>query len=101
MASGGKRQRKYDLPVNRRQRESIEAELSAIPPLDPLLARLMSIEGFVDYYLRMVGLYPSNRLAYERLEDFYVTLTGKRRYSEFKSFTIVLTRYLKGINAEK
>ena len=58
MGSNGKRQRRFDFPINRQQRESIESELSAIPTLDPRFANLMSVAGFIDYYLRRVGLYP-------------------------------------------
>lgn len=83
------------------QRNNLEAELAAIPPLDPKLSKIMSAEGFIDYYLRMVSLYPSNRLAYERLEEFYENLTGQRRYSDFKSFLIILDRYLKSIPKPK
>lgn len=97
MGVRGKRQQRYDLPINRQQRESIERELSDIPALDPRLSKLMSVEGFIDYYLRMIGLYPSNRLAYEKLEEFHETLIGRRRYSDFKSFLIILDRYLKSI----
>lgn len=94
MAGNRNRKIRCNLPINRQQRDAIEAELAAIPLLDARLSKIMSAEGFIDYYLRMVSLYPSNRLAYERLEEFYETLTGKRRYSDFKSFLIVLKRYL-------
>jgi hypothetical protein len=42
----------------------------------------------------MQDLYPSQREAYERLEDFHIDVTGHRRYSEFSSFRRVLFRSL-------
>ncbi len=93
MAANGKIPH-WDTPAKRRRRERIESELQAIPTIDPVLARLLSTEGFVDYYLEMRDLYSSQREAYERLEDFYISVTGYRRYSEFNSFRKVLTRKL-------
>lgn len=76
------------------QRERIEAELAAIPPVDPRLKELMTQVGFIAAFNRMAPYYESDRLAYERLEDFHITLTGERRYSEFKSFLIIMKRFL-------
>lgn len=84
----------WDTPDKRRRRERIESELQAIPPVDPGLAKLLSTEGFADFYLLMRDVYPSQRLAYERLEDFYISVTGHRRYSEFNSFRKVLDRLI-------
>lgn len=76
------------------ERAKIESELSAIPPLHPAIRRITSAEGFADYYLRMRDLYDTQLEAYERLEDFHIAITGKRRYSEFDSFRRVVNRYL-------
>jgi hypothetical protein len=76
------------------RREQIEAELSSIPVLPTATRKLTSREGFADYYLAMQDLYPSQRLAYERLEDFHIDVTGHRRYSEFNSFRKSLDRLL-------
>ena len=73
-------------PQSLQQRERIEAELSAIIPIDPRLKELMSDVGFIAAFNKMAPYYESDRLAYDRLEDFYITLTGNRRYSEFRSF---------------
>lgn len=70
----------------------VEAELKALDPLSPEVRRFLSFEGFAELYLRMRDLYPTQLEAYERLEDFYITITGKRRYSEFSSFRRVLNR---------
>lgn len=61
-------------------------------PLSVEVRRFLSFEGFADMYLRMRDLYPTQLEAYERLEDFYINLTGRRRYSEFSSFRRVLNR---------
>ncbi len=76
-----------------RERERLEAELAEIEPMCELARRLTSAEGFVDYYLEMRDLYHTQQEAYERLEDFHVAITGRRRYSEFDSFRVVCNRY--------
>jgi len=86
--------RHWDSPSKQQRRERVEAELSAIPALDPTVRRLISADGFADYFLNMQDLYPSHREAYERLEDFHISVTGRRRYAEFDSFRTVLGRYL-------
>lgn len=88
-----KQYRRYHSPVITAERERIEAQLSALTPLAPEMRRFLSFEGFAELYLRMRDLYPTQLEAYERLEDFYITITGKRRYSEFSSFRKVLNRY--------
>lgn len=77
------------------ERSKIELELSAIPPLHPAICKITSAEGFADYYLRMRDLYDTQLEAYERLEDFHIAITGKRRYSEFDSFRRICGRVLK------
>ncbi|MBO7195165.1 MAG: hypothetical protein J6V27_03925 [Alistipes sp.] len=89
-----KQYQRYNSSVIRAEREKVEAELNAINPLSPEVRNLFSFEGFADYYLRMRDLYPTQLDAYERLEDFYIAITGKRRYSEFSSFRRVLNRIL-------
>ena len=84
-----------DAPHNVARRDKIESELSAIPRIDPAMKKLLSAEGFADYYFEMIDLYPSQMEAYERLEDFHIQITGRRRYSEFDSFRKVLDRRLK------
>lgn len=88
-----------DAPHKKARRERIESELTAIPRIDPATRKLTSAEGFADYYFEMQDLYPSQREAYERLEDFHIDITGRRKYSEFNSFRKVLDRILaKGRN---
>jgi len=89
------RVRPCDAPQKVARREKIESELSAIPRIDPVMKKLLSAEGFADYYFEMMDLYPSQMEAYERLEDFHIQVTGRRRYSEFDSFRKVLDRRLK------
>lgn len=84
-----------DAPHKVARRERIESELSAIPKIDVALQKLISADGFADYYFEMQDLYPSQMEAYERLEDFHIQVTGRRRYSEFDSFRKVLDRRLK------
>ena len=82
-------------PHKAARREKIESELSAIPIMNQAMRKLLSAEGFADYYFDMENLYPSKREAYERLEDFHIRVTGHRKYSEFHSFRKTLHRKLK------
>ena len=91
----------WESPHRKARRERIEAELAAIPPMDPAMRKLLSAEGFADYFLRMEGLYPSNREAYERLEDFHIEIMGKRKYAEYESFRKTLRRQLITIRSNK
>ncbi len=86
---------RHNSPAAKARRERFEAELSAIPRIPPAFLKLSSPEGFADYYLEIRDLYPSCREAYERLEDFYLAATDRRRYAEFDSFRTVLRRQLK------
>lgn len=87
-----KQYKRYHSPVIAAEREKVEAELKAMDPLMPEVRHFLSFEGFAELYLRMRDLYPTQLEAYERLEDFYISITGKRRYSEFSSFRRVLNR---------
>ena len=84
-----------DAPHKVARRKKIESELSAIPRMDPAMKKLLSAEGFIDYFFKMQDLYPSQLAAYERLEDFHINVAGRRRYSEFDSFRKVIERKLK------
>lgn len=67
------------------QREAVERELEAIAPLSAEHLRLLSTEGFIDYYLRMAELYPTREDAYERLEVFYKRIFHRRKYADMRS----------------
>ncbi|MDO5496955.1 MAG: hypothetical protein Q4F45_03655 [Alistipes sp.] len=67
------------------QREVVERELEAIAPLSSEHLRLLSTEGFIDYYLRMAELYPTREDAYERLEVFYKRIFHRRKYADMRS----------------
>ncbi len=86
--------KKKSTPRQLSERERIETELSSIPKQHPKIAKITSAEGFVDYYLSTRDLYNTQLEAYERLEDFHIAITGKRRYAEFDSFRVILNRYL-------
>ena len=73
------------------QREAVERELEAIAPLSAEHLRLLSTEGFIDYYLRMAELYPTREDAYERLEVFYKRIFHRRKYADMRS----LLRHIK------
>jgi len=72
--------KRYPSPVIAAERKRVEAELSAMNPLEPEMRHFLSFEGFAELYLRMRDLYPTQLEAYERLEHCYISITGKRRY---------------------
>lgn len=84
--------KRYHSSVITAEREKVEADLSAINPLSPEARNFHLFNGFAEMYLRMRDLYPTQFEAYEQLEDFYITLTGKHRYSEFSLFRRWLNR---------
>jgi hypothetical protein len=95
----GRHAKRYtDSQLARRTR--IEAELSAIPAIPTAARKLTSAAGFADYYLEMRDLYQSYLEAYERLEEFYVAVTGQRKYSEYDSFRKVLGRRILNIKEQ-
>ena len=89
----GRHTKRYtDSQLARRTR--VEAELSAIPAIPAAARKLTSQEGFIDYFLDMRDIYQSYLEAYERLEEFHIAVTGRRRYAEFDTFRRTLRRYL-------
>ena len=95
------RMRLCDAPYKPARRAEIEAELAAIAPPFSAMRKLLSAEGFADYSFEMQDLYPSQLEAYERLEDFHISVTGRRRYAEFDSFRKVLERRMKKIRLSR
>lgn len=78
-----------------RQRELLERELGAIPALSPAARKLLSAEGFLDYFLKARALFPTYEDAYYFLEEQHERLTGEWMYSEYDSFRAVYKRWLK------
>ena len=66
-------------------REALESELEAIAPLSKEHLRLLSNDGFIDYYLRMAELYPTREDAYERLEHHFKRIFHRRKYADIRS----------------
>ena len=69
-----------------RVRLRYENELGAIPALSPAARKLLSAQGFLDYFLEIRMLFPTYEDAYEMLEEQVERITGKRMYSEYSSF---------------
>ncbi|MFI3298758.1 MAG: hypothetical protein R3Y49_03030 [Rikenellaceae bacterium] len=81
--------------MNRHQKNRLnefEAELNEISALTGLARKLITKGGFCDTFLAVVDLYPTQYEAYEILENYYKRLTGFRKYTDFKSFKVVLYR---------
>ena len=84
--------RRKNTTLQLKLRSEIEDELASIEPLSPIARKLLSAQGFEEYFEMMKELYPSYKAAYERLETFYESITGKRRYSEYDSFRVCRNR---------
>jgi len=68
--------------------------------IDPYLVKLSQFPFFLaQFYLRCSD-YDTQEKAYEAVERAYVSVFGKRRYSDFESFRQVRNRYLKNKKAE-
>ena len=67
------------------QREAVERELEAIAPLSAEHLRLLSTEGFIDYYLRMAELYQTREDAYECLEHHFKRIFRRRKFADIRS----------------
>ena len=67
------------------QREVVERELEGIAPLSPEHSRLLSTEGFIDYYLRMAELFPTREEAYECLEHHFKRIFRRRKFADIRS----------------
>lgn len=67
------------------QRVVVERELESIAPLTAEQLRLLSTEGFIDYYLRMAELYPTREDAYEHLEVHFKRIFRRRKYADMRS----------------
>ena len=67
------------------QREAVERELEAIAPLSAEHLRLLSNQGFIDYYLRMAELFPTREEAYECLEHHFKRIFRRRKFADIRS----------------
>ena len=75
------------------KRKRIEEHLSQIPVMPEEARKLLSNEGFIDYFWRMRDLYDTYKNAYERLEVFYIEIFGHRKYSDYDSFRTIVARF--------
>lgn len=61
--------------------------------IDPHLLRMMKPEGFVQFYFELLPYYDSCEQAYEAAERQYENAFGARRYSDYSTFKVILSRY--------
>ena len=76
-----------------RVRLRYENELGTIPALSPAARKLLSPQGFLDYFLEIRMLFPTYEDAYEMLEEQHERITGERMYSEYDFFRRVYLRW--------
>jgi hypothetical protein len=61
--------------------------------IDPHLLRLYTSDGFVQFYLELLCDYDTCQDAYEATERQHEITFGHRRYSDYDSFRVILSRY--------
>jgi uncharacterized protein YktA (UPF0223 family) len=59
--------------------------------------KLMTVKGFIERYWEFIGIYPSHEEAYNAVEKQYEMAFGKRKYSDYTSFRVVKSNYMKKI----
>ena len=67
------------------QRQAVENEVKNIAPLSAEHLRLLSNQGFIDYYLRMAELFPTREEAYECLEHHFKRIFRRRKFADIRS----------------
>jgi len=62
-----------------------------------LIRQMLTTDGFIRYFFKIIRENPlmTQTDAYEKTEQVYQDLIGKRRFSGFDSFRQVKKRYLK------
>lgn len=62
---------------------------------EPHIMELHSKKGFIDRYYILIQDYPTYEDAYEATERQYKQYFGERKYSDYDSFRVILSRYNK------
>lgn len=61
---------------------------------DKAILALQEMAGFYDYYCRMLSYYSTNEEAYEAVERVFESHYDRRRYKNFETFKVSLSRWL-------
>lgn len=56
---------------------------------------LMTVDGFISRYWQMIGDYPTCIETYEAVERQHEFAFHKRKYSDYQTFAVTLTRWNK------
>jgi len=57
------------------------------------ILKMQEFIGFYDKWCSMLGYYNTNEQAYEATERIYKNYFGKRRYKNFESFKVTVSKY--------
>ena len=60
-----------------------------------MVLKLVKFEGFAEAYYEFCKTSATNADAYERVEELHEKYFGKRKYSCFQSFTVLMSRKIK------
>lgn len=63
--------------------------------IDKHMQKLLTVEGFIERYMEMLPDYWSGLEAYNAAEKQHEMTFGKRKYSDYDTFRVVLSRYNK------
>lgn len=68
---------------------------------EPHILKLHTKAGFISRYFNLIQDYGTNEAAYEAAERQYKHFFGERKYSDYDSFRVVLSRYNKAQKSNK
>lgn len=60
---------------------------------DKAILALQDLGGFYDYYCQMISYYSTYEQAYEAVERVYEAHFDRRRYKNFESFKVTLSKW--------
>jgi hypothetical protein len=62
---------------------------------EPHILRMQEFIGFYDQWCSLIGYYQTHLEAYEATERMYENYFGKRRYKNFETFKVLVSRHFK------
>ena len=56
------------------------------------ILKLLNIDGFSEKWVSLLHKYPSNKAAYEAVEEIHLKYFGKRKYKNYNTFRVMFDR---------
>jgi len=55
--------------------------------------QLLEVDGFIQRYFELMCVYPTAEASYEATERQFQSAFGKRKYSDYTTFRVTLSRW--------